>query len=75
MRFGSDSYAMEELIASLGSAFLCTELGMSAAPRQDHANYIAHWLRVLKNDKKAIFYAARQATLAAEFLKTLTEES
>jgi len=52
-RFGSDSYAMEELVDSLGSAFLCTERGISATPRQDHANYIAHWLRVLKNDQKA----------------------
>ena len=60
---------MEELIAEWGSAFLCADLGMSATPRQDHANYIAHWLNILKNDKKAIFYAARGATLAAEFLK------
>lgn len=61
---------MEELIACLGSAFLCADLRMSATPRQDQANYIANWLKVLKNYKKAIFYAARQATLAARFLKT-----
>ena len=77
-RFGSDNYAMEELIAELGASFLCADLGISAIPRQDHANYIAHWLKVLKNDKKAIFYAARQATLAVDFLKafsqTVTEE-
>ena len=74
-RFGSEDHAMEELIAELGSAFLCSDFGMSATPRQDHANYIAHWLNVLKNDKKAIFYAARGATVAARFLKTLTEEN
>jgi len=68
-RFGSESYALEELIAEITSAFLCAELGITASPRQDHANYIASWLKVLKNDKRAIFYAARQATLAAEFLK------
>ena len=72
-RFGSDNYAMEELIAELGAAFLCADLGISATPRQDHANYIAHWLNVLKNDKKAIFYAARQAILAAEFLKAFSK--
>jgi antirestriction protein ArdC len=62
---------MEELIAEIGSAFLCAELGISPTPRQDHANYIAHWLKVLKNDKKAIFYAARQATQAVDYLKKI----
>ncbi len=74
-RFGSDSYAMEELIAELTSAFLCAELGVSTAPRQDHANYIANWLNVINNDKRAIFFAARQATLAANYLNGLTQET
>jgi antirestriction protein ArdC len=69
VRFGSDDYAMEELIAELTAAFLCAELGVSSSPRQDHANYIASWLKVLKNDTKAIFYAARQAAVAAEYIK------
>ena len=73
-RFGSQSYAIEELVAELASAFLCAELGVSAAPRQDHANYIANWLNVLKDDKRAIFYAARQATVAVEYLNSLTQE-
>lgn len=67
-RFGSDSYAVEELIAELGSAFLSAEVGLSAAPRVDHAQYIDSWLRVLKSDSKAIFLAAGKATEAATFL-------
>lgn len=74
-RFGSDDYAMEELIAELTAAFLCAELGVSSSPRQDHANYIASWLKVLKDDKRAIFYAARQATLAMDYLKDMTSPS
>ena len=67
-RFGDDAYAMEELVAELGAAFLCGDLGISAEPRADHAAYIDSWLRILKGDRKAIFAAASAASKAAEFL-------
>lgn len=67
-RFGDDAYAMEELVAELGAAFLSADLGITQAPRVDHAAYIDSWLRVLKADKKAVFTAASQASKAAEFL-------
>lgn len=67
-RFGSDSYAMEELIAELGSAFLSAEVGISAAPRLDHAQYIDSWLRVLRSDTKAVFLAAGKASQATAYL-------
>jgi antirestriction protein ArdC len=70
-RFGDEAYAMEELVAELGAAFLCTDVGISAELRPDHAQYIDHWLKVMKADKKAIFTAAAQAAKAAEFLKQL----
>lgn len=69
-RFGDDAYAMEELVAELGAAFLCADLGITAAPRLDHAQYLASWLSVLKADKKAIFAAASAASKAAGFLAT-----
>ncbi|MBV1711600.1 MAG: DUF1738 domain-containing protein [Desulfomicrobium sp.] len=67
-RFGSDSYAVEELIAELGAAFLCGDLGLALEPRADHACYIKNWLSVLKNDKKAVFTAASKASQAANWL-------
>jgi len=67
-RFGDDAYAMEELVAELGSAFLCGDLGLSASPRPDHASYLASWLKVLKADNRAIFTAASAAAKAAEWL-------
>ncbi|WP_445490592.1 ArdC family protein [Rhodopseudomonas sp. RCAM05734] len=67
-RFGSEAYAMEELVAELGAAFLCAELGITVEPRVDHAQYLAHWLNVLKADKRAIFTAASRAAEAAAFL-------
>jgi antirestriction protein ArdC len=67
-RFGDEAYAMEELVAELGSAFLCGDLGLSITPRPDHACYLASWLRVLKGDNRAIFTAASAAAKAAEWL-------
>lgn len=67
-RFGSEAYAMEELVAELGSAFLCADLGITAETRPDHASYIANWLKVLKSDKKAIFTAASKAQQAVDYL-------
>jgi antirestriction protein ArdC len=67
-RFGDQAYAFEELVAELGAAFLCADLGLSNEPRPDHAAYIAGWLRVLRNDERAIFTAASKAQAAADFL-------
>jgi predicted DNA-binding WGR domain protein len=67
-RFGDNAYAIEELVAELGAAFLCAELGITDEPRADHAQYLATWLSVLKADKKAIFTAASKASEAAAFL-------
>lgn len=70
-RFGDDAYAMEELVAELGAAFLCADLGIANTPRPDHAAYISHWLTVLKADKKAIFTAASKASQAVDYLDAL----
>jgi antirestriction protein ArdC len=70
-RFGSEAYAFEELIAELGSAFLSADLGLAAEPRADHAGYLQNWIKVLKDDKKAIFTAAAQAEKAVAFLHSL----
>lgn len=67
-RFGSEAYAFEELIAELGAAFVCADLGIIPVTMADHASYIDSWLRVLKSDKKAIFTAASQASKAHGFL-------
>ena len=71
-RFGSEAYAMEELVAELGAAFLCAELGLPSDPRKDHAPYISSWLNALKNDKRAIFTAAAKAQEAVDWLNKKT---
>ena len=70
-RFGDDAYAMEELVAELGAAFLCADLGVTLEPRPDHAQYISGWLKVLGKDSEAIFTAAGSAQQAVDFLTDL----
>jgi len=62
---------MEELCAEIGAAFLCADLGITPETRDDHAAYIQSWLKVLKDDKRAIFTAASHAQKAADFLHGL----
>jgi antirestriction protein ArdC len=62
---------MEELVAELGAAFLCSDLGLTPEPRIDHARYIKTWLTVLKSDKKAVFTAASKASEASNWLMSL----
>ena len=57
-------YAIEELVAEMGSAFLMAHLGLEATVREDHASYLAHWLKALDNDSKFIFSAASAASQA-----------
>jgi antirestriction protein ArdC len=74
-RFGDNAYAAEELIAELGAAFTCAHLGLSTEPREDHAQYLASWLRVLKADSKAIFTAASKAQHATDWMIARAGES
>jgi len=66
-KFGSVPYAREELVADLGAAFVCNELGLSPEI-ENHASYIASWMAIIKDDSKAFFNAMDAASKAAKFL-------
>lgn len=70
-RFGAEAYAAEELVAEMGSAFLCADVGI--ASRAQHSGYIAHWIKMLKDDKYALFTAARLAREAVTLIKERAE--
>lgn len=72
--WGDAGYAMEELVAELGSAYLAADLGLTPDIREENAAYIASWLEVLKNDKRAIFTAAAHAQKAVEHLHSYQEQ-
>ena len=69
-KFADEGYAREELVAELGAAFLCADLGLKLEDREDHAAYIASWLE-LQDDKRAIFTAAAHAQRAVDYLHGL----
>lgn len=62
--------AREELVAEIGSALICADLGIvpELEPRPDHAAYLQSWLKVLSGDKRAIFQAAAHAQRAVNYL-------
>jgi antirestriction protein ArdC len=64
--FGSSAYSREELVAEMTSAFICATLGI--VPTVRHADYLGSWLEVLREDNRAIFRAASQASKAADFV-------
>jgi antirestriction protein ArdC len=72
-RFGSESYAIEELVAEMGSAFLCSRFDVPST--LEHAQYIKEWIKILKGDKYAVFTASREAKNASEFLLGEKEET
>ncbi|HEY0833852.1 MAG TPA: zincin-like metallopeptidase domain-containing protein [Azospirillum sp.] len=69
-RWGDEGYAVEELVAEIGSAFLCADLGITPEVLADHAAYIASWLTVLKDDARVIVRAAAHAQRAVDYLLT-----
>lgn len=73
VKFGSESYGMEELVAELAASFLCARTGIALETKADSAAYLASWLKILKADSRAIFTAASAASKAAEFLEGYME--
>lgn len=66
--FGSKDYAAEELVAEIGAAFIGARLGIVGEHIDNHAAYLASWLKALRNDKRAIFRAAALAQTAADMV-------
>ena len=71
-KFGDKAYAMEELVAELGSAMVCGDLGLPTELHDSHANYLASWLKVLRADRTAIFLAATKAEQAFSYLRAFS---
>lgn len=67
-RFGSAAYAVEEITVEILSGMILADLGIAHHPRPDHAAYVASWLKVLKDDPRAVFTAAGKAQQAADWM-------
>lgn len=67
LEWGDRIYAFEELIAELGSAFLCAHLGIHG--ELQHESYLDSWCRALKNDRvEALWNACKFATEAKDYV-------
>lgn len=71
--FASDSYAKEELRAELVSVMLCMELGIPYENNQ-HASYLQHWLKILKDDNREIFRAAAEAERMMSYILAFEQQ-
>ncbi|TWT67041.1 DNA primase TraC [Posidoniimonas polymericola] len=67
--FGSPDYSKEELVAEMGSAFLCAAAGISPPTIEQSAAYIDGWRKKLKDDKKLVVQAAGQGQRAADYVR------
>ena len=73
-KFGDSDYAKEELVAELGSAFLCAEFGISSEYGCQHESYLASWLKCLGGDTKAFFRASTAADKAFKLICPVSAE-
>jgi antirestriction protein ArdC len=72
--FGSEKYAREELVAELSSCIIGANLGLPVTHLDNHASYIASWIKLLKDDEKALLSAAAKAETAAAYLLNTNEQ-
>ena len=63
-----ETYSAEELVAELGSTFLCSQTQIEKEPAKDHIAYIENWVHFLKDHKKALIFAGQQAQKAIDFI-------
>lgn len=69
VKFGSERYSREELIAELGSAFLANEAGiLNNVQFENSAAYLDAWIKKLENDPRMIVSAASQAQRSTDFI-------
>ncbi|CAN5422398.1 zincin-like metallopeptidase domain-containing protein [soil metagenome] len=69
VKFGSELYSKEELIAELGAAFLANEAGtLNQVQFDNSAAYLSSWIQKLENDPRIVVSAASHAQRSADFV-------
>lgn len=66
--FASGSYGREELIAEMGSAFLCGHCNIETSTIDNSASYIDGWLKKIRSDSKLVIQSASAAQKAADLI-------
>jgi len=68
LKFGSNDYSKEELVAEMGAAYLCAMTGIENETIDNSAAYIDGWLNNLKKDNRFFLQAASYAQLAVDYI-------
>lgn len=69
--FGTESYSREELVAEIGSAMLCNNVGIDTEKAfRNSVAYVDGWLKALKENKNLIVTAASRAEKATKYILT-----
>ncbi len=71
--FGGEQYSIEELIAELGSCYLCNHAGILNERIDQSAAYVESWLQKLKSDKRFIVFAAAHAQRGTDYILNIKE--
>jgi antirestriction protein ArdC len=69
-----NTYALGELVAEIGSCYVCRELGVPATDLTNHIAYLGNWLQAMRNDPRFIFMASAQASKAADFILSFSRK-
>ena len=62
------AYAFEELVAEIGAAAMGLKIGLPPQMLDDHASYLAHWVKILKSRPSALLEASGHAQRAVDHL-------
>lgn len=66
--FGSESYSREEILAELGSSFLCATAGIDSVTIKNSAAYLKNWVSALRDQPRMLVEAAAQAQKACDYI-------
>ena len=73
IRFGSERYSKEELVAELGAAFLSNEAGiLDDVQFQNSAAYLAAWSQKLTDDPRLLVSAAAHGQRASDLIRGIS---
>lgn len=69
----AEAYALEELVAELGSTIILGGLGIDATTRESHREYLAHWVKAIKAEPSILWTVMADAAKAADHLNALAD--
>lgn len=67
-RYGTESYAREELVAEITSFLVGTQCALGHEPDKNNIAYLKSWSKAIRDDPSYLFKAVKDADRAAKFI-------